>query len=514
MASSNEQGDGFNNVDSMGRFANAIVVTIEGLGTNLVGCYGNALTPTPAFDRFASQSLVADQFWMDGIDPVEVLQSMWSGLHRRERVDLQGVEDTSPPKIKIPGILVTDDPRVYEAALRYVDGEVQLVDIAFTMETRFSSLVSDALNQWIPKLEKYPWLWIHSRGLSGPWDAPYELRLAMCDEGDPQPPSDVEPPVSLVDSSTDPDQIFGWACGAGGQAIAMDEVWGVLTEAIQELGFESSAMVILAGIQGYPLGEHGMVGMRGIDAGGEGRTTDSHRAMSTDGSLGPGTMYAERLHCPLIIRPGDQLPLSIRFSQFVQPHHLARLLEEWLEGGASIQQDSELEKCNDAQIPRSMEEDVASQGWTLERMIHGAGVDRLKWLPFQRCAMAWGESELALLLPSWAARYSTVGYDGRLEVAIQDMVKQLERSAGQSESPGELGEIEEREERDRNELKIELFAMPDDRWQQNEISARAPAIVDAMNSLVNAWMQMDVHGRDRLAQLLWSLDEALLTPIR
>jgi len=515
VASSNDHGDGLDGIDSMGRFANAIVVTIEGLGTNLVGCYGNALTPTPTFDRFASQSLVADQFWMDGIDPVEVLESMWSGLHRRERVGAQGLEKASPPKIKIPGILVTDDPRVYEAALRYVDGEVQLVDIAYTMETRFSSLVSDALNQWIPNLEKYPWLWIHSRGLSGPWDAPYELRLAMCDEGDPQPPSVVEPPVSLVDSSTDPDRIFGWACGAGGQAIAMDEVWGLLTEAIQELGFESSAMVILAGIQGYPLGEHGMVGLGGIDAEDGGGTAESNKATSTDGSKGPGAMYAERLHCPLIIRPGDQLPLSIRFSQFVQPHHLARLLEEWLEGSASIRQDSGLAKCNDEQIPRSSEgEVVAGQGWTLATMIHGAGVDRLKWLPFQRSAMAWDESEVALMLPSWAARYSTVVYDVQLEAAIRELAKQSERISDQAESLGERGEIEERNERVANELKIELFAMPDDRWQQNEISARAPAIIDAMNSVVNAWMQIGVHGRDRLAQLLWSLDEALLTPIR
>ena len=489
MASNNDQDDELEEVDSIGRFANAIVVTVEGLGTNLVGCYGNALTPTPSFDRFASQSLVADQFWMDGLDPVEVLKSMWSGLHRRERAGLQGGENASKEKFAIPGLFVTDDPRVYEAALDYVDGEVQLVEIAYTVETRFSSLVSDALNQWIPKLEKYPWLWIHSRGLGGPWDAPYELRLAMCDEGDPQPPSDVEPPLRIVDSSTDPDEIFGWACGAGGQAIAMDEVWGLLTDAIQELGFEASAMVILAGVQGYPLGEHGTVGMPGGGGGLQGSEANSPDATMPngampDGAMPHGAMYAERLHCPLIIRPGDQLPLSIRFSQFVQPHHLAGLLEDWIEGSAWIDGEAAGEVGGDDRLsnlrPSKVlgSSDVACDGWTLSRMIHGSGVDRLKWLPFQRCAFAWGEYEAALMLPSWSARFSALEPNGLLEAAI------------------------------------ELYAMPDDRWQQNEISARAPSIVDAMNSLLNAWMQTDVHSRDRLAELLWTVDEALLTPIR
>lgn len=489
MGSNNDQDDGFEGDDSMGRFANAIVVTVEGLGTNLVGCYGNALTPTPALDRFASQSLVADQFWMDGLDPVEVLESMWSGFHRRERAGMQGREDASPRKLKIPGLFVTDDPRVYEAALRYIDGEVHLLEIAYTVETRFSSLVSDALNQWIPKLGEYAWLWIHSRGLRGPWDAPYELRLAMCDEGDPQPPSDVEPPVRIVDNSTDPDEIFGWACGAGGQAIAMDEVWGLLTDAIQELGFEASALVILAGVQGYPLGEHGMVGIPEMEARPDGSVANSphgeishgeisHGAMHR-GAMHHGAMYAERLHCPLIIRPGDQLPLSIRFSQFVQPHHLGCLLEDWIEGSTWLEsEDASQESDGENSLSPLGDGDIERDGWTLSRMIHGSGVDRLKWLPFQRCAFAWGESEAALMLPSWSARFSNLEPDRWLEATV------------------------------------ELYAMPDDRWQQNEISARAPSIVDAMNSLLNAWMQSDVHSRDRLAELLWSVDEALLTPIR
>jgi hypothetical protein len=295
--------------------------------------------------------------------------------------------------------------------------------------------------------------------------------------------------VRIVDSSTDPDEIFGWACGAGGQAIAMDEVWGLLTDAIQELGFEASAMVILAGVQGYPLGEHGTVGMPEGGGGLQGSEANSPDATMPDGAMpdeamSHGAMYAERLHCPLIIRPGDQLPLSIRFSQFVQPHHLAGLLEDWIEGSAWIDGEAASEVGSDDR-PSNLRpskvlgsSDVARDGWTLSRMIHGSGVDRLKWLPFQRCAFAWGEYEAALMLPSWSARFSALEPNGLLEAAI------------------------------------ELYAMPDDRWQQNEISARAPSIVDAMNSLLNAWMQTDVHSRDRLAELLWTVDEALLTPIR
>jgi hypothetical protein len=187
-----------------------------------------------------------------------------------------------------------------------------------------------------------------------------------------------------------------------------------------------------------------------------------------------GSMYAERLHCPLIIRPGDRLPLSIRFSQFVQPHHLAGVIEDWIEGSAWIEGDAASEGDGHFQSTQVDGAEAARDGWTLSKMMHGSGVDRLHWLPFQRSAFAWGEKEAALMLPSWSARFSTL-------------------------EPNST---------------IELFAMPDDRWQQNEISARAPAVVDAMNSLLNAWMQIDVHGRDRLTELLWNVDEALLTPIR
>lgn len=504
MTRNSDQDDGFEGVGSVGRFANAIVVTVEGLGTNLVGCYGNALTPTPAWDRFASQSLVADQFWMDGLDPVEVLKSMWSGLHRRERAIIHEGENASQEKMKIPGLLVTDDPRVYEAALRYIDGEVQLVEIAYTVETRFSSLVLDALNQWIPKLEKYPWLWIHSRGLQGPWDAPYELRLTMCDEGDPKPPSDVEPPVRIVDSSTDPDEIFGWACGAGGQVIAMDEVWGLLADTIQELGFEASALVVLAGVHGYPLGEHGMVGLLGESGNPDVPATTPPK----------GSMYAERLHCPLIIRPGDRLPLSIRFSQFVQPHHLAGVIEDWIEGSAWIEGDAASEGDRHFQSTQADGIESARDGWTLSKMMHGSGVDRLRWLPFQRSAFAWGEKEAALMLPSWSARFSTLEPNSTLADATTELWGHLVTDAASIGIETAETDRDDRDEVERGPLTIELFAMPDDRWQQNEISARAPAVVDAMNSLLNAWMQIDVHGRDRLTELLWNVDEALLTPIR
>lgn len=91
---------------------------------------------------------------------------------------------------------------------------------------------------------------------------------------------------------------------------------------------------------------------------------------------------------------------------------------------------------------------------------------------------------------------------------------QTELRSAEAERDSGLGEFDERNERDQSRWRIELYAMPDDRWQQNEISARAPAIVDAMISVLIAWMQTDVHSRDRLAELLWSVDEALLTPIR
>jgi hypothetical protein len=435
----------------------ALVVTVEGLGTNLMGCYGNAIAPTPHWDRLAATSLVADQFWMDGCDATNILESIWSGTHSSQR--REGIQEDSREKVlRSPGLFVSDDPEAVRMAERWLPGDALLVQLDESELAAFPLLVESSITEWHARLESHAWLWIHSRGLRAPWDAPYEYRLTMCDEGDPDPPTETQPPNAVLNPDSDPDVLFGWSCGAGAQAIAMDEVWEWIMATLVEMGLEDECMILLAGIQGYPLGEHQQVGL--------GSTT-------CEGEQHP-SLYAERLHCPLVIRPGTLLPLGLRIPQFIQPHQIGTILDDWVTSQPSSGQDSSIQEAGDS--------------LTLARLIPMAGWQRSQWPAQHRSAMAWCGSEMALMVPSWSARWRP---PSQREIAVNyDSFNALSALQG------------------------ELFAMPDDRWQQNEVSLRAPEILDLMASLRDAWTESYRDDHAKLHGLLMTLEDALWKPVR
>jgi hypothetical protein len=364
--------------------------------------------------------------------------------------------------------MVSDDPIAVALAERLLSGAAVLVEENLSEHTAFGNLLAQALDRWIARLDEFPWLWIHSRGLAGPWDAPYEYRLTMCDEGDPDPPSSIDPPQSQVDDTTDPDQVFGWACGAGGQAIAMDEAWDWIQLAIRELHIESHLLLILAGLQGYPLGEHGRVGWihdsKQIDA--------PKSELAGRPELHSGFGYAERLHCPLVIQPGTALPLGIRFAPFLQPHQLGRLVDSWLERDG-MTQDFTLGSAGDPGVKAYGGDGLESIH--MESLLAASGFPRTQWPTQYRSAMAVCGSEVALMLPSWNARWDSWQDDSL---------------------PGEL------------------YVSPNDRWQQNEVSSRAPEILDQMRLLRDAWLGFDDPADTGLTRLLLEWDESLWRPVR
>ncbi len=52
-------------------------------------------------------------------------------------------------------------------------------------------------------------LWLHTRGLYGPWDAPLELQESLLDEGDPPSVESVEAPDFFA--TDDPDEVFRYS---------------------------------------------------------------------------------------------------------------------------------------------------------------------------------------------------------------------------------------------------------------------------------------------------------------
>jgi len=421
------------------------MVTVENVGTNLVGAYGNAINPTPHIDRFAAKALIADQFWMDGCLPANTLASMWTGLHachparRPSTTQRLSIDSATLPSgvIQSPGLLVTDSPDALRLGKCLLTGDAILASPPEPHQTAFSSLVAQAFEHWIARMDSLPWLWIHSRGLDGPWDAPYEYRCAMCGEGDPLPPDETLPPRARISPDSDPDILFGWACGAGGQAMVIDEVWEWLESALQQLELAPQCMVALAGVLGYPLGEHGIVGCE-------------------------SSMHSELLHTPCILRPGDSLPLGIRFAPFLQPHHLGHLLNSWIEHDGW--QDSDDATKDVLEPPRI--EDLAAM----------ASLRREAWPGRHRGALATHEQRSTLLVSGWSAVWD-------------------DRDPSASDQAA-------------------LFAMPDDRWQQNEISSRAPEVLERMRQLRDDWLANSDQSPSNVEDLLSRMDELLWRPHR
>jgi hypothetical protein len=317
-----------------------VFITIEGWGCNLVGCYGNALVPTPHLDIFASKAWVFDQYWMDRFSAKDLLH---------------GVAPCEYESREWMIVTHTSEAREYFQCF----GNVEVLELrgGEEYESGFQELILRGLSLWLERKHEFPYLWIHSRGLCGDWDAPYEFKQVMVDEGDPDPPVGCEPPDLILPPGYDPDERFRWACGAGGQAICIDRGIEELMELLNGLELADSCWVVLSGVRGYPLGEHGGIGFSGVGG------------------------YSEGLHCPLLIRLAQDEPLGGRIEGFMQP----RGLSQWM---------------------RSLVRRIAGEDCCVDFEGYTSSM-----------AYAMGAGELAIITSAWSAVFSVEMHSsGRVEL--------------------------------------------------------------------------------------------------
>jgi arylsulfatase A-like enzyme len=121
-------------------------------------------------------------------------------------------------------------------------------------------------------------IWVHSRGMYGPWDAPLELQRQLLDEGDPPPVETVAPPELWLSKADDPDAVFRHNCAYASQIIVLDSCWNALMDAVDAVSSKGEWLVAFVGMRGFPLGEHRHIG--GVDQ----------------------RMFVEQLHVPWLIQ--------------------------------------------------------------------------------------------------------------------------------------------------------------------------------------------------------------------
>lgn len=293
----------------------AVVLVIDHLGANRLGPYGNTCYETHHFNRLAAQSILFDQAMTESTDLKSAYRGLWNshgenGNQLIEQIGKSGIRTS----------LFTDEPILEQWNLSDAFDRVipipsePAAKIAATVgETelaRFFAQATDLINEWEPG----HCCWLHSRGLGGAWDAPYDLRERLADSDDPVPPDFHQPPQCLFNSETDdPDELLGYQQVSAAQVVLIDEFLGVFLDALETNPAWQSTLLCVLSTRGFPLGEHGLVGS------------------AADGLI--ANLYNESVHVPMMVcLPGQTIrvdSMGIRNGSLVQPGWVSPLLTDW-----------------------------------------------------------------------------------------------------------------------------------------------------------------------------------------
>ncbi len=266
-----------------------VVLVIDRLRPAFLGPYGNTWVETDAFNELASQSLLAEQVFTESTQLAAGYRRLW---YPPSAVGSTPV-DPATDLISLARqhgwrtTLLTDEPQwSRDNGLPDLDEQIVLpvaaakhpaVDVE---STPFAALMAQTLEA-VERMQSDSLLWVHARGLSGPWNAPYAWRQMFAAEEDPDPPTFVDPPAERLPADIDPDQLLGLAQAYAAEVRVVDECLWPLVSRINSSAGDDTAWVVTS-TRGYPLGEHGVVG---------------------DGPRGDlETVFAEAAHVPLFIR--------------------------------------------------------------------------------------------------------------------------------------------------------------------------------------------------------------------
>ena len=178
---------------------NLICIAVERLHAGTVGAYGNNWIGTAAIDDLASQSFVFDQAYLEHTALDEFYRAAWYGSRAGSLQQASESQQSLAQLLRASGwhtALVTDSAEVASWLPAAEFGEQLLVEPAAEArsaedpaETEFARLFS-AATEWLTQPPPEPFcLWLHSRGMSGAWDAPLAMRNRFAEEDDPEPPT-------------------------------------------------------------------------------------------------------------------------------------------------------------------------------------------------------------------------------------------------------------------------------------------------------------------------------------
>ena len=298
----------------------AICLSIDGLRASALGSYGNTIFPTPHFDALASNSAVVD--WMIADSPTleGFYRSVWDGKHALRHSPQSTAVNTSNALLHmlqdhgVRQLLFSDDEAISQQTDDSLfDTEIHIenatdssaAELESTCLARFFAAAIEQLQQFRESSgDQSSLIWLHCRGMCGPWDAPEELRDQLLEEEDPPLEPFVDPPTALQ-GIDDPDQLLAYRVAYAAQVTVLDYCTGAFINALSEIFADSETLLMLFGSRGMPLGEHGSVG---IDC---------------------KELFSEQVHLPWLICPLNASTPLPRQTSLAQPTDIAATLLDW-----------------------------------------------------------------------------------------------------------------------------------------------------------------------------------------
>lgn len=248
----------------------------------MLGLHGNTTVQTPAFDALAAQGTSFDFAFSPSCDLPLVLKKMFSGSSQQPITATINGRSTFVSDCDVAASIAET---VAFDSIVTVQPNSSKVSAATLEETQAANFFAAAIEA-VLALHDDDLLWLHFSGLSSTWDAPLPIRENFRAMDDPEPYAEVKPPRFSFDArQDDPDLLLSVQQACFAQVVVIDQMLGIFLEHLDRHWLQSpnrqTASVMVAGLRGYGLGEHGYVGI-------------AH------------DLYAQSLHVPLLVRLSEE----------------------------------------------------------------------------------------------------------------------------------------------------------------------------------------------------------------
>ena len=457
---------------------NVLCLAVDRLNADFIGAYGNAWIQTPSCDALAARSVTFDSYYGVSLDLTSLYRAFWRGVSpfafradstrddgrslflelKEQGYRVYVVSDSEEIALSD---LIEDD--ACEARF-FIDVPETNAPVEKLEDARFYRIFEE-LARFIAKLqdekengdERPIFIWAHFSGWNKSWDFPLDRReFYREDEEDPAPYDGVEPPFFAdVDDSGDGktlnrDDLRQSVVEAySGGVSTFDETLGGFVRLTQETGFLDETLFILTGARGVGFGAPSALGV----------PPDEKSARP---------FYAEEVRLPLTIRLPKGIGASLRLPCLCEPRDLYETIRSWKEFSKTL---------NDPAFWKIEQNDVSpfAGTWSLDERLEQREESQSaqnEAEEMKRVCDERGRNLLPLLVDETAevrARVVVVARDGdsreRALVTPEATLRERDENDEFDESP---------------KVKRELFALPDDRYNVNDVANRCVDVVESL----------------------------------